>query len=86
MYWLLCSLRVQIDFFIWKKKAFLSSFIPLCPIDAQGIELDREKKAVCFEKKQGRAVCMPHLSPSTAAESFESHGFLAASSAKNSFR
>jgi hypothetical protein len=27
-------------------------FSPLCPIDAQGIELDIEKKAVCFEKNR----------------------------------
>jgi hypothetical protein len=37
-------------FFIWKEEIFL--FFPLCPIDAQGIELDIEKKAVCFEKNR----------------------------------
>jgi hypothetical protein len=55
MYRPLCSLKFQIVL-LFGRSAYLSPLFPLCPIDAQGIELDIEKKAGCFEKKQGREV------------------------------
>jgi hypothetical protein len=68
MYRPLCSLKFQIVF-LFGRRAYLSSLFPLCPIDAQGIELDIEKKAGCFEKKQGREVCLLPVENSGNCES-----------------
>ena len=64
----------------------LLSSLRYVPIDAQGIEFDIEKKAVCFEKKKGRAEGISFASPATMVMAVFAYVFLAASSAKNSVR